>query len=575
MIVPYSIRRRKNTLGTLFLLVSFIYLVKRYSLSISGTSIDDPELSCLEYFTMLEEKSKDWSNRLYKSSNWPSSFPLGRREGDDAVENVVRLKNFQKCLQVNQNRGLLRIAEVEKKLFPYLDLETLESKRSNFWPIYQRWTGDVYENSVPRFSQSDNHFIDFKSIDYDAGVSFWENWLENVMQSGSKGIVISVGDFQVADAIRLIRVLRYLKNDLPIEIVHKGDLNRTYQDYLVSAARDGSSDDYPSQELWFLDVLTLLKPEFTEYFTTYSNKWLSVMFSSFENPILLDADTIPFVPLERYYESEQFKSTGTMFFKDRKLSSDPLNETQLGTLKKIVTKLLGLDLSHVNSSPSLHDQLSFHMKDAIAVETIENMFTKGYRHHMESGLLVIDKRRHLFSLLTSISLQFSSIRDYFHGDKEWFWIALFLRNDTFTFHPKDASNSGNLGSVISDGTGEYYQICSVQLSHTDFDGSLLWINGGLSTCKKSSWDYDYKNDKRISAMFDSAEKLKEYYQSPVELEGAIIPNVNIRPWIKIGECAAFSYCTLYKEGEFGEVLKFNDSEKQRNQKIVRIWNSPL
>lgn len=227
------------------------------------------------------------------------------------MENVVRLKNFQKCLQEDQNRSLLEITEVEKKLFPYLDLQTLVSNRSDFWPIYQRWTGDVYENSVRRFSQSDNHFIDVKSIDCDA-VSFWENWLENVMQSGSKGVVISMGDFQVADAIRLIRVLRYLKNDLPIEIVHKGELNRIYQDYLVGAARDASSDDYPRQKLWFLDVLTLLKPEFTEYFTTYSNKWLSIMFSSFENASLLDAGTIPIVPLERYYESEHFKSTGTM-----------------------------------------------------------------------------------------------------------------------------------------------------------------------------------------------------------------------------------------------------------------------
>lgn len=574
MLVPYSVRRRKTTLATILLLFSFFYLIRRYSLSINGTSIEDPELSCLDFFTKLEEESGDWSIRLYKSS-WSNFFPLGGREGDDVIENVLRLKKFQECLQEIQSVGLPTVNDIQRKLFPYLNFETLLSEHSNFWPVYQRWTGDVYENSVPWFSQADNRFIDVKGIDYSSSISFWENWLENVMQSGSKGVVISVGEFQVADTIRLIRVLRHLKNDLPIEIVHKGDLSKDYQTYLVRAARDDSSDQYPAQELWFLDVLKLLKPEFIEYFTTYSNKWLALVFSSFQNTILLDADTIPFVPLEQFYQSEQFKNTGTLFFKDRELTIDPLNKTQLRTLQRIVTKLLGLEFTNVSSSPSLHDQLSLRIKDAIAVETIENMLTKGYRHHMESGLVLIDKRRHLTTLLTSISLQFSSIRDYFHGDKEWFWIAPFLSSDPFTFHPKDASNAGKLGSVISDGTGEYYQICSVQLSHTDLDGSLLWMNGGLSTCKKNSWDYDYGRNKRIAAMFESAEKVREYYQSPIQLEGAIIPDVNIRPWINSGECAAYSYCTLYKEGEFGEIAKFSSSEKERYQAIVGIWNSPV
>lgn len=105
----------------------------------------------------------------------------------------------------------------------------------------------------------------------------------------------------------------------------------------------------------------------------------------------------------------------------------------------------------------------------------------------------------------------------------------------------DASNIGRLGNVVSkENTGEFYQICSVQLSHTDRDGSLLWLNGGLNICKKASWEYDYEHRQRLNDMFQNADELREYYASPVELEGIIIPDTSISGWINSGEC----FCSI-------------------------------
>lgn len=41
-------------------------------------------------------------------------------------------------------------------------------------------------------------------------------------------------------------------------------------------------------------------------------------------------------------------------------------------------------------------------------------------------------------------------------------------------------------------------------------------------------------------MFQNADELREYYASPVELEGIIIPDTSISGWINSGEC----FCSI-------------------------------
>ena len=150
---------------------------------------------------------------------------------------------------------------------------------------------------------------------------------------------------------------------------------------------------------------------------------------------------------------------------------------------------------------------------------------------------------------------------------------MLLSNNRFTFYSEDVSNLSKLKNLISEEiTGEFYQVCSVRLSHTNKDRSLLWLNGGLSVCKKASWEYDYEHSQRLAANFQDAEELRKYYQSPVQLEGIIIPDTDISGWAKSGECFLFNYCTLFKEGQHGKVSKFTGAEKRRFSQIVGIWN---
>lgn len=557
--------RRKNRLIVAVVLLGVLLVVYYYQ--VNSLKLVEPiqhsnndEGRCWSYYESL---SPTWLNDFY-NVNQVSPTPA-----KDVVELVTRISTFSKCLEQTTGRDIQRLRNIEKKLFPYINFEILESDEINFWHTITRWNGEVYYASMLEFDHKNHHFIRSKPINFDTKLSFWENWSHTVTQSGSKGIVISASDLQLNETIRLLKVLRFLKNDYPIQIVYNADLSRDSIKYITKYARGQDTPEYPAQEIWFLNAHNLLSPKYSNKFVTYSNKWLALTFSSFEIPILLDSDTVPFVSMDTFYKLEEFQKTGVVFFKDREISNDLLDSSELEVLKEIIYGCIGLDLT---DESKIHE----HVEDPTVVQTLENMFIKRYRHHLESGLVVLHKGKHLFSVLTSIALQFSPIMEYFHGDKDFFWLGELLSNNPFTFHPVDASNVGQLGNVVSkESTGEFYQICSVQLSHTDRDGSLLWLNGGLNVCKKASWEYDYEHSQRLADMFQNANALREYYESPVKLEGIIIPDTSISGWIKSGECFLFNYCTLFKEGEFGKVIKFKENEKRRLSQIVNIWNEPI
>ena len=557
--------RRKNRLFILVVLLGIVLVV--YYSQLNSLDLVEPVQSsssgnggCWSYYEGL---TPGWLNDFYDVNQ------ITPNPAKDVIELVTRIKIFFNCLQQVDGHNIQRLRDIEKKLFPYINFEKLETDESAFWHTTTRWNGEVYHASMLEFDPKNHQFLRSKPINFDTGLSFWENWLHTVTQSGSKGIVISASDVQLNETIRLLKVLRFIKNDYPIQIVHNADLSQDSMKSIIKYARSLDTAEYPAQELWFLNVHSLLNPKYSKKFTAYSNKWLALTFSSFEIPILMDSDTVPFVSIEKFYELEEFQKTGVLFFKDRVISDDLFESSELKILREIVYGCIGLDLE---DESKIHEQV----EDPVVAQVLENMFIKKYKHHLESGLVILHKGKHLFSMLTSIALQFSPIAEYFHGDKDFFWLGELLSNNRFTFHPVDASNIGQLGNVVSkESTGEFYQICSVQLSHTDRDGSLLWLNGGLNICKKTSWEYDYEHRQRLNDMFQNADELREYYASPVELEGIIIPDTSISGWINSGECFLFNYCTLFKEGEFGKLIKFKEDEKHRLSQIVDIWNKDI
>lgn len=508
--------------------------------------------------------------RIEHNSLWLKLLSVFEKTGEDAMGTVEELKWFERDVLFNSDLSLDSLNAIEAKVFPFLNVGAVRLREVPFGPVWKRWNKQLYVNSLPRFSAVDNTLLDVQDVTYDSGKSFWWNWLEHMTQPGSRGIVISVGDQQAHHAVRLIRVLRYLKNDLPIQVTHKGDLSEFQQNLLIEAARKDGSDVFPSQELWFVDLTDVLSPAYVKRFKRFSNKWLALLFCSFEQPIILDADTVPFSPLHHYYDFPQFSTYGNLFFKDRRLLSTLLSRGQVRTLKKVIKKLLTPNARSKNLSDQ---ELYSSMRDPIALKALKDMLEKRHRHHVDSGLVLLDKKRHLFDILTSLALQFSSIGEYFHGDKDWFWMSPLLRGVPYTFHPVEASIIGKLDTFPSDNEKSLSGICSIQLAHTDEHDSLLWLNGGMSTCKLNSWVSDYLKRKSISTKFDTASALRKYYHSAVPLEAVIIPDVENYPWVNTDLCARYEYCAYHTKGDNGKLIKFTDAQKHFYQEISKIWLS--
>ncbi|CAI4050583.1 putative alpha-1,3-mannosyltransferase SKDI_14G3820 [Saccharomyces kudriavzevii IFO 1802] len=560
---------------SLLLLVVLFRLFQGYSLFehfVTPREVNDSEKAhCLSKLLQSEgNRGADWSNEFYEPAVWKSFVSYmngGRKDARKVSQSLSSLRWYQQCTKettIDQDVHLLR--EVESKLFPYMNFAKLSNEDSQaFWPLHTRFDGTTHRGRVLHFSVENNSFIGTSPVGFISGRSFWENWLHSAIQKDSKGLVMSASDALVSDTIRLMRILRLLNNSLPIEIVHKSDLSKSSQQLLIASARESASSNYPPQELWFLDVKSLIKDEYLNRFKRFSNKWLAITFSSFQMPIFLDSDTVPFVPLDGFYRTGEFERTGTLFFKDRSFPLSKLSSQQTKALRQIINNSLGISSNSEQGFESLKNS----SKDDTAIGAIDSVIFKQQKHYMDSGLLVIDKQKHFFCLPIAIMLQFSPIQEYFHGDKEWFWLSLLLSNEEFTFHPVEASN---VGKLEESSTPESGQICSIQLAHTDVHGNLLWLNGGLSVCKKACWKYDFTKRKGIAAKYKSVNALQKYYQSPVILENVITPEVSKSSWLNRDECAMYTYCTNYKRGEYGTLIKFTDSQKRYYEKFVQLWN---
>ncbi|KAK6205232.1 uncharacterized protein RJT21DRAFT_14304 [Scheffersomyces amazonensis] len=446
----------------------------------------DIECVCDKYLRHLLEYEPNGNETTHKCASKKEITKL-----------VQSLRIFGNCIL---ERNLLvdsdYITKVEHKLLPMFTQKPA---------TFVRWNGDVIKKSNLASGDKVNTF------------SYWSNESRTM---SSSGIVISVSEGQVEDMMRLIRVLRYLENQLPIQIVHRRDITKVSQDRIISEARDNLSlvdknnnisikiNNF-QQDVWFVDAFECIEPMYQNEFKRYSNKWIAVLFNSFKEMILLDADSVPFINLQEFLKMEKYTKTGALFFKDRALT-ETLWSSQISFYKNLIPT----DIEKNNGGLNL---------SIIGIEKIKNntFFDLNRRHMMESGLVVMNRAQHLPGLLMATRLQlWNTMGEPVHGDKELFWLGqLISGNDNYEFIDKYA---GSIGEIKPNASFQKRTICSVQVGHFDENNELLWINGGLKVCKKNSASYDYDKVKELRKNFDSVDSLQKYYSKPMNIDGAII-----------------------------------------------------
>lgn len=210
---------------------------------------------------------------------------------------------------------------------------------------------------------------------------------------------------------------------------------------------------------------------------------------------------------------------------------------------------------------------------------------------MESGIVVLNKRKHLSGILAAIQLQFwKPISKYTHGDKELFWLGQLLAGDeNFEFNENHA---GAIGEIRKNDYNLADSIVGIQPAHVaNNERQLLWVNSGLEVCKRHTWKEDFEKIEQYKKKFKSEEELKTYYTDSISLRSVIIPPSALkqypnearepeRGWDQRKEfgCDEYywgAYSRVGPESEdpetIGKVIIFNEEEVEKYNKLLKIW----
>jgi hypothetical protein len=182
-------------------------------------------------------------------------------------------------------------------------------------------------------------------------------------------------------------------------------------------------------------------------------KPLALLVTRFEDAILVDADTLFLQPPERVFEKGGYQSTGTYFFRDRRL----LQTHEMMVKAQEWVRAWGIEPTR-NTLP------------------IELLLGNQSFHIQESGMVAMNTRHHLISLLTTVLLNTRYRQESystFYGDKETYWFAMEILKTRYTFHESRPGQSGE--SFFPN------QVCSFQMVHVD--QGVWWLNGGLQDNK--------------------------------------------------------------------------------------------
>ena len=295
-----------------------------------------------------------------------------------------------------------------------------------------------------RRNRCGNVFQTAKSL----GISWFNSNIH--ISNGTNGIVIPVGEKYVALAHHAIRILRLMQCNLPIEIAFFGDSD------LSSQARK-TFEEY--ENVTCLDLSR--RVEGGAALLGWTIKPFAILFSSFEHVLMMDADVVWLKNPELLFESLPFRKSGALFFIDRIQKKSDFDHRQW--LSAILPPLTGAQVQQNQLYQGISD------------------------HHQESGVVLVDKSRHLHGLLATCALNSlpryrNEIQRHTHGEKETYWIGFEIAQEPYAFYD---ANVGTIGEASKSRTKEEYLICG-HLLHFAANGEPLWFNDGIVVNKHTN-----------------------------------------------------------------------------------------
>lgn len=297
---------------------------------------------------------------------------------------------------------------------------------------------------------------DFETKSESFTTSLWQTALREAQEP--RGIVLPLYDKIAALGLSLILELRAMDVDLPIEIPHCGDLEPKFRDLIVrkdplvrvydvceQAANAKTAQDVPL----FCNNLRHCYRKFR----SFDIKLVAVVFSRFEEFMLMDADTLYFQSPMPLWELSKYKQTGTLFFHDR-ISFESMFLAELMPGNPNVTKyqhfLSTFDvapfqpLGAISRRYASKGEAARARRQPLPVELpfkpSDFLLTSHSWHHraghqMDSSLVLWNKVRQprATTILASFASMNGAARPPSYGDKELFFTACELAETAYAF----------------------------------------------------------------------------------------------------------------------------------------------
>jgi len=226
-----------------------------------------------------------------------------------------------------------------------------------------------------------------------------------------KGIIIPILEKYEELLICNLHILRNdLKCKLPIELWQIGQEISDSMQKKLNALQD-------SFQLSFQDVCDYT--DNPEYWKGWQIKAFILKHTKFDEVILCDCDSVFLQNPEIIFEDQNYKKTGTYFFKDW-IKHEPLDRNiEIPARKEFIKKLLPEKRQYFPEEWNYIYGLP---------DTVQPMW-----YYQESGVVYLNKLMHadVVETIYELNYNYEETYKYVYGDKETFWLACVMNNKPF------------------------------------------------------------------------------------------------------------------------------------------------
>ncbi|OQR91080.1 hypothetical protein THRCLA_09112 [Thraustotheca clavata] len=349
--------------------------------------------------------------------------------------------------------------------------ENLDNEISTSLVVDLNNTVVVEEKIIVRTEPLVKEITRLTSISFDQVVLRSINY--RFQSSSTKGIIMCMSNNMVPIGASLIEELRELGNYEPIQVYH------CQEDELSERAKTQLRNSANGSEIEIIDVCSILMNNGIMSpwnVIQYKNFWLkpiALLFSSFDEVILMDIDNIFFENPSHLRLTSRYRKTGTLFFHDRVLDFNQFLNTEMENGETFIKEFF--DRFPYNQFGLNHHEPSEYLSTS-------QVWNKNTAHEQDSSLVLLHKRRAgpvVLKLLWHLVTQtrFLDTIAYSWGDKEAFWLSYELGGVEYSFSPWDCS----VVSRPDDQTLHPNTLCGSLAQYYPEDdatnSSLFYVNG--------------------------------------------------------------------------------------------------